>query len=63
MTPREQALLLRLAAAETTDETRSIFVLRKTLESLGWTEAQMDRAVGRVRKALWRQGELFREAA
>lgn len=59
MTPREQALLLRLAACTLTGEVRSVYVLRKTLGDLGWTAAQMDRAVGRVRRALWTQGELF----
>jgi hypothetical protein len=39
MTPREQALILRLAACELTREERSIIVLRRILRDLGWTDA------------------------
>jgi hypothetical protein len=52
MTPREQALLLRLCACELTQETRSIIVLRRILHDLGWTDAAMDAAVVRARAAL-----------
>lgn len=52
MTPREKALLLRLAAAETTQEVRSIVVLRDTLRRLGWTDEAMDAAVLLVRRVL-----------
>jgi hypothetical protein len=51
MTPREQALLLRLCACELTQETRSIIVLRRILRDLGWTDAAMDAAVARIRAA------------
>jgi hypothetical protein len=49
---REYALLLRLAAAELTQETRSIVVLRRTLGSLGWTEAALDAGVEHVTRAV-----------
>lgn len=52
MTPREKALLLRLAAAETTQEVRSIVVLRDTLRRLGWTDEAMDAAVVLIRRVL-----------
>jgi hypothetical protein len=49
---REYALLLRLAAAELTQETRSIVVLRRTLLCLGWTEAALDAGVEHVTRAV-----------
>lgn len=52
MTPREKALLLRLAAAAETDELRSIVALRDTLRRLGWTDEAMDAAVVLVRRVL-----------
>ncbi len=67
MTPHEQALLLRLAAAELTNEPHSIFVLRRMLADLGWTDAGMDAAIRSLRAALScvsvRQADLFLEAA
>lgn len=47
-TIREQALLLRLAAADVANEAQSRFVLRRTLRDLGWTDAAMDATVERV---------------
>jgi hypothetical protein len=52
MTPRAYALLLRLAAATLTAETRSIIVLRRTLGSLGWTEAALDAGVASATAAV-----------
>jgi hypothetical protein len=52
MTPREYALLLRLAAATLTQETRSIVVLRRTLGGLGWTDAALDAGVENVTRAV-----------
>jgi hypothetical protein len=51
MTPRETALLLRLAAAETTREQRSIIVLRRILRDMGWDDAELDAACLRLRAA------------
>jgi hypothetical protein len=63
MTPREQALLLRLTAAEVASEVQSVFVLRRILRDLGWTEAAMDACVARVRAALYRQASMWERAA
>lgn len=67
MTPREKALLLRLAAAETTQEVRSIVVLRDTLRRYGWTDEAMDAAVVLVRRVLagvvLTQAQLFESEA
>lgn len=67
VTPREKALLLRLAAAETTDEVRSIVALRDTLRRLGWTDAAMDAASALVRRVLagvvLTQAQLFESEA
>lgn len=52
MTPREHALLLRLAAAEVANEPQSIRVLRRILRDLGWTDAALDSGVGHVRAAV-----------
>ena len=52
MTPREQALLLRLLAAEIAGEARSVVVLRHTLADLGWDTARIGRAVAAITKAL-----------
>lgn len=52
MTPREQALILRLCAAELTRETRSALVLRQTLTRLGWTDEAMTAAVAQARAVL-----------
>ncbi len=67
MTPREKALLLRLVAAELTQEDRSIVVIRRTLYDLGWTAAAMDAGVARILASLsgvvLTQAELFERAA
>ena len=52
MTPREAALLLRLAACEVRTEPRSAVVLRRILRDLGWSDAALDAAVARLRQAL-----------
>jgi hypothetical protein len=62
MTPREQAYILRLAAIELTGEWGA-HNLRDTLHRLGWDDAAIDGAVARVKRALWRQAELFKRAA
>ena len=66
MTPREQALLLRLVAAEIAGEARSVVVLRHTLAELGWDAARIGRAVGVIQKAmagLYAQASFFERAA
>lgn len=67
MTPREQALILRLAAAEIAGEARSIIVLRRTLADLGWSDAGMTTATTRLRATVGTvravQAELFERAA
>ena len=64
---REQALLLRLAAAELQHEERSIIVLRRILiGDLGWDAARLDAALAVITKSvlgLYRQAELFERAA
>jgi len=52
MTPRETALLLRLAACEVRPEPRSAVVLRRILRDLGWSDDALDTAVGRIVAAL-----------
>lgn len=64
-TPREQALMLRLAAAEVAGEERSVFVLRRILRDLGWSDAALDAATARVTtaaRAELRQADLFERA-
>jgi hypothetical protein len=51
VTPREKALLLRLAAIEETQEWGA-HNLRRTLRDLGWTDEAMDAAVVLVRRVL-----------
>jgi hypothetical protein len=52
MTPREQALILRLCAADIADEPRSVIVLRRTLAALGWTDEAMAAALRQARAVL-----------
>lgn len=61
MTKRDQALLLRLAAAELTNESRSIIVLCATLHRLGWTDNGLDEALASLRAAL--TSVAFRQSA
>lgn len=64
MTPREKALLLRLAAIEETGEWGA-HNLRRTLYDLGWDDTGIDAVVLRVRKAVstLQQARLFDVAA
>ena len=62
---REQALLLRLVAAELQHEERSVIVLRKILEEIGWDAAQIDAAATTITKAvvaLYRQASFLERA-
>lgn len=52
MTPREQALILRLCAADLMHEARSVIVLRQTLTRLGWTDEAMTAAVAQAHAVL-----------
>ena len=66
MTPRERALILRLAAIAETGEWGAQN-LRRILRDLGWTDAAMNTAVARARAVLadvsFTQAELFERAA
>jgi hypothetical protein len=65
MTPRERALVLRLAAIAETGEWGA-HNLRRELSRYGWDDAAMSAAVARVRTAvrgLLEQSELFERAA
>lgn len=52
MTPHTRALLCRLAACEIDNETHSAVALRLMLRDLGLDEAQIARAVARIREAI-----------
>ena len=62
MTPRDRALILRLAAIAETGEWGA-HNLRRTLRDLGWSDAAMDVAVTRVRAAVRIEVEQLRFAA
>lgn len=64
MTPREKALILRLAAIAETGEWGA-HNLQRELRRLGWDDAGMDAAVTRVRAAVrWDvEQQTFLEAA
>jgi hypothetical protein len=51
MTPRERALILRMAAIAETGEWGGPN-LRRCLKDMGWNDAQIDQAVTAVRGAL-----------
>lgn len=62
MTPRERALILRLAAILETGEWGAQN-LRRTLADLGWGDGEIDRTVARVWAALYRQAGMFERVA
>lgn len=67
MTAHQQALLLRLAAASITQETRSIIVLQRMLHDLGMSDMEQHAACAALRGALdsiiLSQARLFDKAA